>query len=140
MTLEKQNPAPLAGGNRAKNVVLSQSEPTTATRRSQHIDFASINRAALACFGPVLWRLIPGGKVVAGEYIVRNPTRRDATPGSFKVRVTGPRAGMWADFATGARGGDPVSLCGYLEGVSQGEAARRLGRMLGIESGGRRRG
>jgi hypothetical protein len=41
--------------------------------------------------------------------------------------------GQWADFATTDRGGDPVSLCAYVEGVSQGEAARLLARMLAID-------
>jgi hypothetical protein len=43
-----------------------------------------------------------------------------------------------ADFATGERGGDVVSLCAYLEGCTQGEAARRLAMMLGVETRGRR--
>ena len=34
-------------------------------------------------------------------------------------------------WSTGDKGGDPVSLVAYLEGVSQSEAARRLARMLG---------
>ena len=46
--------------------------------------------------------------------------------------------GGWCDFATGDKGGDPVSLVAYLAGVSQGEAARLLAQMLGIETGGRR--
>jgi len=46
------------------------------------------------------------------------------------VRLAGPRAGAWADFATGDKGGDIVSLLAYLQGVSQSEAARRLRREL----------
>jgi hypothetical protein len=56
---------------------------------------------------------------------------------SFKVNRFN---GRWCDFATGDKGGDVVSLVAYLEGVSQGEAARRLARMLGLEIGGRRHG
>jgi hypothetical protein len=102
------------------------------------IDFMAINAAALACLGPVLLRLAPGGKVIAGEYVALNPRRADNRLGSFKVRFLGARAGAWADFATGDKGGDVVSLAAYIEGVSQGEAARRLARMLGIETRGRR--
>lgn len=40
--------------------------------------------------------------------------------------------GRWADFATGDRGGDPVSLVAFLFDLSQGEAARRLAAMLGV--------
>ena len=46
------------------------------------------------------------------------------------------RTGKWADFAIGARGGDPVSLVAYLENVPQPKAARLLGRMLSIDVGG----
>ena len=53
--------------------------------------------------------------------------------GSFKVNRYN---GRWADFATGDKGGDPISLVAYLADVSQGEAARLLARMLGVERGG----
>jgi hypothetical protein len=55
--------------------------------------------------------------------------RADRHAGSFKVNL---RTGRWADFATGDRGGDPVSLVAYLEGVTQGEAARLVSVMLGL--------
>jgi hypothetical protein len=42
------------------------------------------------------------------------------------------RTGRWADFATADRGGDPVSLAAYLFGLTQVQAARRLGEMLGV--------
>jgi hypothetical protein len=42
------------------------------------------------------------------------------------------RNGKWADFATGDKGGDPISLAAYLGGLSQSEAARRLAECLGI--------
>jgi len=48
--------------------------------------------------------------------------------------------GRWCDFATGDKGGDPISLVAYLADVSQAEAARWLAQMLGIETGGRRHG
>jgi hypothetical protein len=63
--------------------------------------------------------------------VVLNPIRADRRLGSFKINV---RTGRWADFATGDKGGDPVSLVAYLEGVSQVEAARLLGRMLGLNT------
>jgi len=40
--------------------------------------------------------------------------------------------GLWADFATGDRGGDLVTLCAYLFSLSQKEAALRIAVMLGI--------
>jgi len=99
------------------------------------IDFAQINRAALAALPAVLARILPGGKSVGAEVVALNPRRADRHLGSFKVNRY---SGRWADFASGDRGGDPISLVAYIADVSQGEAARLLARMLGIEAGGPR--
>ena len=104
----------------------------------REVDFSAVNRAAIAALPAVLVRLIPGGKVLGREFTALNPTRADRRPGSFKVNL---RSGKWCDFATGDKGGDPVSLCAYVEGVSQAEAARRLARMLSLDTReGRRHG
>ena len=60
-----------------------------------------------------------------------NPLRDDSRPGSFKVNLC---TGRWADFATGDKGGDAISLLAYLRGLSQGEAARLLARELEVRS------
>lgn len=99
--------------------------------KSARIDFAAINSAAMYALPAILVRLIPGGKVSSGEYVVRNPKRADKNAGLFSVNM---RRGRWADFATGDRGGDVISLVAYLEGVSQGEAARLLAKMLGLDT------
>ena len=101
------------------------------------LDFDAINQAALAAFPAVLSRLLPGGKTIGREVIALNPRRADRRLGSFKVNRYN---GRWMDFATGDKGGDPVSLVAYLADVSQGEAARLLAQMLGLEIGGRRHG
>ena len=75
------------------------------------IDFAEINRAALAAFPAVLQRILPGGKRVGTEIVALNPRRADRRLGSFKVNRYN---GKWADFATGDKGGDPISLVAYL--------------------------
>jgi hypothetical protein len=95
------------------------------------VDFESINRAALAVLPAILRRLLPDGRIIGGEYVALNPTRSDRRPGSFKINL---RTGRWSDFATGDKGGDPVSVCAYVEGVSQGEAARLLAKMLGLDT------
>jgi hypothetical protein len=77
----------------------------------------------------LLVRWLPEGRLVGAEYVARNPRREDHRPGSFKVNV---RTGRWADFATGERGGDPVSLAAYLFELRQGEAARLLARAVGV--------
>jgi hypothetical protein len=99
------------------------------------IDFESINRTALASLPAVLARILPSGKQVHREWVALNPRRSDRTLGSFKINRYTCR---WADFATGDKGGDPISLVAYVEGVSQVEAARRLARMLGIDCEARR--
>jgi CHC2 zinc finger len=121
-----ENPARVGARNRAGN---------NLNGSSYIIDFRSINQAAVPALPAILARLLPGGKISGGEYVALNPTRADHRPGSFKINL---RSGHWADFACGDRGGDPVSLVAYLENVSQGEAARMLARMLGLETGGRR--
>jgi hypothetical protein len=104
----------------------------------REMDFQAVNRAAIAALPAVLARIVPGGKILGREYTALNPTRADRRPGSFKVNL---RTGRWADFATGDKGGDPVSRCAYVEGVSQAEAARRLARMLSLDTReGRRHG
>jgi len=104
---------------------------------STRIDFAAINHAALAAFPAVLARVLPRGKQVHREWVALNPRRADRNLGSFKVNRFN---GKWCDFATGDKGGDPVSLVAYIEGVSQVEAARRLARMLGLNVGMARHG
>src|ERR1700733_7598887 len=80
------------------------------------IDFAELNRAALAFFPAVLARVLPDGKRVGAELVALNPRRGDRHLGSFKINCY---SGRWADFATGDQGGDPVSLVAYLANVSQ---------------------
>ena len=149
----KESPAPLAGGEGANTRVQRQSSSTrrdesegstarlqraaSPVRRGSPINFDVINKAALAAFPAVLKRVLPGGKRVGAELVALNPRRADRHLGSFKVNRYN---GRWADFATGDRGGDPISLIAYLADVSQGEAACLLARMLGIEAGGPRNG
>src|SRR5215213_8911849 len=97
------------------------------------ISFETVKQGARPVIAAILRRLLPGGRIQGGEYVALNPRRHDRTPGSFKIRVHGTRVGAWADFATGETGGDVISLVAYLDGVSQREAAARLGRLLNIE-------
>jgi hypothetical protein len=143
-----RNPAPRANaGNRAdrksrtrtfhSTTPASLASPPSGIPMRGPIDFAEINRAALAAFPAVLARVLPGGKRVGAEIVALNPRRADRRLGSFKVNRYN---GRWADFASGHKGGDPISLVAYLADVSQGEAARLLAQMLGLETGGRRHG
>jgi hypothetical protein len=93
------------------------------------VDFTRVNAAALARLPAMLDRWPPDGRRLGREYVARNPTRADRKPDSFSVNMC---TGRWADFATGDRGGDPVSLAAYLFRLNQAEAARRLDDMLGV--------
>ncbi len=97
----------------------------------RRLDFSEINHAALASLPALLRRWLPEGRLV-GRDEARNPKRADRRPGSFRVNVTN---GKWADFATGDKGGDVVSLAAYLSGSRQAEAARELADMLGLPHG-----
>jgi hypothetical protein len=106
---------------------------TTAARARPpllDIDFQRINEAARPALPSLLGRWLPGGRLHGREYVVRNPRRDDRRPGSFLINV---RTGAWADFATGDKGGDPISLAAYLAGISQIEAAERLAAMFDVE-------
>jgi len=98
------------------------------------IDFAHVNRAALAQLDDILRRWLPDGRIEGAEFVARNPRRPDRRRGSFKINRT---TGAWSDFATGDKGGDPVSLAAFLFQINQAEAARRLATMLGIAADGR---
>ena len=103
--------------------------------RGRPIDFRAINAQALINFLAVLHRLLPSGRPEGHEYVALNPKRADRRFGSFKINLT---TGRWADFASGDRGGDPISLVAFLFDVSQVDAARCLARMLGVDGGGGR--
>src|SRR5215217_3794181 len=93
------------------------------------INFAQVNQAALQVLPTLVARWLPNGRRVGREWIARNPVRDDRRAGSFSINL---RTGKWADFATGDRGGDPISLAAYLFGLSQVEAARNIAQMLNI--------
>ena len=94
------------------------------------IDYAGVNRAALSALPLLLRRWLPGGRREGWEYVALNPLRGDRHLGSFRINL---RTGRWADFATGDKGGDPVSLAAYLSRLTPREAAEKLAGMLGIE-------
>jgi P4 family phage/plasmid primase-like protien len=90
-----------------------------------------VNRAAMARIDSLVSDWLPGGKTQGSEYVARNPTRADSSPGSFKVNL---RTCTWKDFATSDKGGnDAISLYRYLYGIDKmGEAARKLAASLGV--------
>ena len=97
--------------------------------RIVHLDFIAINAAALPMLPALVARWLPDGRRRGDEWVARNPRRSDRTPGSFSVNLV---TGKWADFASGDKGGDVVSLAAFLAGSGQAEAARNLADMLGV--------
>jgi hypothetical protein len=93
-------------------------------------DFDLINGAALRSLPAILGRWLPHGRRQGLEYVALNPTRNDHRLGSFRINL---RTGRWADFATGDKGGDPISLAAYLAHLTQLEAAQKLADMLSVE-------
>jgi hypothetical protein len=105
--------------------------------RYRSIDFNHINAEALLCLEAVCRRLLPDGRREGREYLALNPRRGDRRLGSFKINL---KTGRWADFSSGDKGRDPVSLVAFIEDCRQGEAALKLARLLTLNGGGRRHG
>ena len=101
------------------------------------VDFGAVNASARANLLAVLARVLPNGRRERREYLALNPRRTDRRLGSFQINIV---TGKWADFATGDKGGDPISLVAYVENISQFDAALRLAQMLGVEIRRSRRG
>jgi hypothetical protein len=101
-----------------------------STGRSGRNDYSHLAAAALPHLPQLLPCWLPNGRRIGAEWVALNPTRNDTALGSFKINVC---TGRWADFATGDKGGDVISLLAYLRGTSQGEAARLLMRELGVQ-------
>jgi hypothetical protein len=88
---------------------------------------------ALRSLDFIIPRILPGGKKVGDEWVVRNPTRNDNKPGSFSVNV---RTGGWGDFAIGKTGGDMIDLYVYINGGSNIQAKDALAAMLNVQASG----
>jgi hypothetical protein len=94
-------------------------------------DIAATNDAVMAAFPDLLPSWLPGGRKEGREFIALNPRRADNRLGSFKINVD---TGKWSDFATGDKGGDPISLYAYINNLGQFEAAQSLASQLSLET------
>ena len=97
--------------------------------RRDNVDFDAVNRAALPYLASLVKAWCPCGRMCGAEWVALNPTRPDKTLGSFSINV---RSGKWCDFATGDKGGDPISLAAYVFQCRQSEAAHVLAATLGV--------
>ncbi len=98
--------------------------------RPSRIDFNAVNRAARPALPALCRRWLPAGRREGCEYVVGS--LRGEPGRSLKIRLTGPKAGVWRDFAAGIGGSDPISLAAALFDLSQAAAARQLALMLGV--------
>ena len=94
---------------------------------SGRIDFPGLAIALLSRSRELLPAWFPAGKIAGHEFQVGN---LQGEPGeSLSINV---QTGRWADFAGDVKGGDLISLFAAMEGVHQGEAAKRLSREIGF--------
>lgn len=74
--------------------------------------------------------LLPAGREKGGEWCVGS---LDGEAGeSLKVRLTGPRAGVWADFASDEDRGDLLDLWAKTRRLSVSDAMREAAQYLGL--------
>lgn len=91
-------------------------------------DFKTIADLAKSSSQTVVSYLCPYGKREGHEWVALNPTRHDKSLGSFRINLL---TGKWADFATGDRGGDLISLWAYIKGIGQYDAMKQIKTLLG---------
>lgn len=127
MICQKESPAV----NGAYQSHIYKNYRTYKKPRKQGASFTEINSLALPALPALLRRWLPDGKIYGQEYKARNPKRDDKKAGSFSVNL---RTGRWADFATGDKGGDVISLAAYLFNIRQIEAKTRIAEMLGVKN------
>jgi putative DNA primase/helicase len=95
-------------------------------------DFSRVNREALASLETLLGRWFPNGVREGLEFCVGS--RAGEAGQSLRVRLEGEKEGVWSDFSSdGAAGGDPISLYGFIHGLTPGRACAALAKDLGIE-------
>jgi putative DNA primase/helicase len=95
---------------------------------NDRIDFGKVKQAARGYEGILLRRILPHTLKQGHEYVSLNPTRPDRNLGSFRINA---HTCLWADFATGDKGGDIISLWAYVRQVSQVKAAQEIMTIVG---------
>lgn len=94
------------------------------------LDFKAIAARALDQIEAVCAHWLPAGKKAGHEWEIGD--RHGAAGQSLKVHLDGSKAGQWADFAAGDKGGDLVSMVAYVDECTQADAARKLAAFLGM--------
>lgn len=85
------------------------------------LDFEGLAEFLLHKCNQFLSSWLPGGRLVGREFVCGGI--RGGPGDSFKVNT---QTGRWAEFAGDLKGGDMISLFAAINGLDQGEAAKRL--------------
>lgn len=96
-------------------------------------DFSAVGRAALNSIQSLLQEWFPSGVKEGNEFCVGS--RAGEAGQSLRVRLSGEKAGVWADFSDDATGGDLISLYAYVNDLKPGQACKALADRLGITIG-----
>ncbi len=97
----------------------------------KQLDIRAIADAASLCADWLVPRWFPCGKREGREWVCLNPHRPDNSLGSLKINLD---TCLWADFASGEKGRDLVSLLAFHNKYSQSEAAKELAQELGLNA------
>lgn len=92
------------------------------------MNFQKINQAAIQSLVSLCEEWLPNGHKEGGEYKVGSLAGEAGRSLSINLK-----SGVWADFSSGDKGGDPISLFAAIRNISQGDSARELSARLGIE-------
>lgn len=92
------------------------------------IDFPRIAEAALAAAESLVPQWLPAGRKNGHEWLCGDLAGSKGESTSINLKT-----GRWADFAGDAKGGDLISLYAAVHRCEQLQAARELGKLLGIE-------
>jgi putative DNA primase/helicase len=86
------------------------------------IDFQALASRLLSESRTLLPSWLPAGKFRGHEFVVGDLAGKPGESLSININT-----GRWADFASGEKGGDLVSLYAAIHHIEQGEAAKQLG-------------
>lgn len=114
----------------ASMIGLTRPKPRGRPRKASKCNiFEEVNAAAQGRIESLARGWVAKARMSGDNLVGLNPTRKDRKVGSFCINV---RTGVWADFATGEKGGDLISYYAYIHGLSQIDAARELADRLGV--------
>lgn len=101
----------------------------------ERVDFQRLNQALLARAPDLAAQWLPGGKL-HNKKEWRCADLGGGNGNSFAVRIaSGPKCGLWSDFASGEKGSDLISLYAAINNLTQIEAALELWQQEGFATG-----